>query len=303
MPATQQHLDFLVAPDGRRQSGFVLCLETAFHFGRAQNLPGRYWLRPSLKRDRAEIAAFEMPIGEVVRTLGNQYRPGIGERLQARSQVRRLADDRLLLRRAFAGQVSHHHHAGRDANANLQLGGGVCPEPGHGIDQRQPGACRLFGIILVRLGVAEIGEHAISHVPRDNALILGNNPCDAAVIGAHHGPQVLQIEAGRKCRRADQIAKHDCKLTPPGVVRRRRPGAGSRCSRQLSLKVCDRAQHLAAMPKQDAQVLEILLREISNDREVDGVFAESARRTRPNRSMLATLRYLSWHTCGLTRRE
>ena len=119
MPATQQHLDFLVTPNWRRQSGLVLCLETAFHFGRPQNLPGWYWLRPSFKCDRAEIAAFEMPIREPVRTLGNQHGTGIGERLQARSQVRRLANDRLLLSRAFAGQIAHHHHTGSDANANL----------------------------------------------------------------------------------------------------------------------------------------------------------------------------------------
>ena len=119
LPATQQHLDFLVTPNWRRQSGFVLCLETAFHFGCSQDLPGWYWLRPSFKRDRAEIAVFEMPISEPVRTLGNQHGTGIGERLQARSQVRRLANDRPLLSRAFAGQIAHDHHTGSDANANL----------------------------------------------------------------------------------------------------------------------------------------------------------------------------------------
>src|SRR4051812_24300907 len=106
LPATQQHLDFLVTTYGRRQSGFVLCLETAFHFGRSQDLPGRYWLRPSFKHDRTEIPAFEMPISEPVRTLGNQYGTRIGERLQARRQVRRLANDRSLLSRAFAGQIA-----------------------------------------------------------------------------------------------------------------------------------------------------------------------------------------------------
>jgi hypothetical protein len=69
LPATEQHLDFLVAPNWWRQSGFVLCLETAIHFGRSQDLPGWYWLRPSLKLDRTDIAEFEVPISEPVRTL------------------------------------------------------------------------------------------------------------------------------------------------------------------------------------------------------------------------------------------
>jgi hypothetical protein len=84
MPAPQQHLDFLVAPDRRRQPGLVLRFETAFHFGRRQHLPGWYRLRPSLEHDGSETPAFEMPVGEPVRTLGNQHGPGIGERLQAR---------------------------------------------------------------------------------------------------------------------------------------------------------------------------------------------------------------------------
>ena len=60
-----------------------------------------------------------MPICEPVRTFGDQHRTGLRERLQARSQVRRLANDRLLLSGAFAGQIADDHHAGSDANANL----------------------------------------------------------------------------------------------------------------------------------------------------------------------------------------
>jgi hypothetical protein len=127
----------------------------------------------------------------------------------------------------------------------------------------------------VRLGIAEIGQHAVSHVSRDDALVLGNDRRDTVVIGAHDGPQVFQIEARRKRRRADQIAKHDGELTPSGGVSRRRRGSCLKCPRKLALKFCDRAHHPAAMPKQDAQILQILLREITNDREVDGVFTES----------------------------
>ena len=43
-------------------------------------------------------------------------------------------------------------------------------------------------VVLVRLGIAEIGEHAISHVSRDDALSSGDNVCDAGVIGANDCP-------------------------------------------------------------------------------------------------------------------
>jgi hypothetical protein len=60
----------------------------------------------------------------------------LAKRQQARSQVRRPANDDLLLSRAFAGQIADDHHTGSDANANLELGGGLCLELGHGVDQR-----------------------------------------------------------------------------------------------------------------------------------------------------------------------
>ena len=42
----------------------------------------------------------------------------------------------------------------------------------------------------------------------------------------------------------------------------------------LALQFGDRAQHLAAMPKRHAHILEILLGQIADDREVDGILAE-----------------------------
>jgi hypothetical protein len=38
-----------------------------------------------------------------------------------------------------------------------------------GPDDRKPGPHRAFGVVLVRLGVAEIAEHAVAH-------ILGDEP-------------------------------------------------------------------------------------------------------------------------------
>jgi hypothetical protein len=64
-------------------------------------------------------------------------------------------------------------------------------------------------------------------------------------------------------------------LTPPGALSRRRFAARLGCSQNIPLKFCDRAQHLTAMPKQDAKVLQILLGEIADDREVNGVFVEA----------------------------
>ena len=136
-----------------------------------------------------------MPAGELARALTDQHRTGLGHRLQTRGKVRCLTNDRLLLRGAFADQIAHDDGAGGDANANMQLGADIRLQARDGFDQRQPCARRLFGIILMRLGIAEIGEDAVPHVSSDHALVAADNLLDAGVIGPDHPPQVLRIEA------------------------------------------------------------------------------------------------------------
>src|SRR5262247_180730 len=56
VPAAQEHLDFIVAPEQRRQSGGVLRFKAACRSARAHDLPSRCRLGPAFERDRAEIA-------------------------------------------------------------------------------------------------------------------------------------------------------------------------------------------------------------------------------------------------------
>lgn len=113
--------------------------------------------------------------------------------------------------------------------------------------------------------IAKIGEHSVAHVSCDDALILGDRLGNAAVVGAYNRPQIFRIKSGRERRRADQIAKHDCKLTPLGSVPRRRV-AGLRYARNLAPELRDSTQHLAAMTEKDPEVLQILFSEIPNNR-------------------------------------
>src|SRR5262245_63752854 len=59
-----------------------------------------------------------------------------------------------------------------------------------------------------------------------------------------------------------------------GPLTHHRPGrCFSRC-RSDAIKLCDRAQNFAAVPQQNPEVLEVLLRQIADDREVDGIVGE-----------------------------
>jgi hypothetical protein len=60
----------------------------------------------------------------------------------------------------------------------------------------------------VRLRIAEVSEHAIAHVFRDEPAALGDLLGAASVIGADDLPHVLGVEPGRKRSRAHQIDEH-----------------------------------------------------------------------------------------------
>ena len=279
-PAAREHLDFVVAPEQRRQSGGVLRFKAACHFARAHDLPSRRRFGPAFERDWAEIAVFEESPGDSAGTRGDHHCTRLGGRLQARREVRRFADDRLFLSGAFADQIAHHHRAGRDANAHFQRGLGIGPQISYSVDQREPGAHALRGVILVRLGIAEIDENAIAHVAGDDALIATDDLRDASVISTDHSAQVLRIEAGRKRRRAHQVANHHSEMTALGSVFEGpidcRKSVGKRYFRVcISAEGSDGVKKLSAMSDNtDAQILQVVCRQTRQDRLVDLIFAE-----------------------------
>jgi len=63
-------------------------------------------------------------------------------------------------------------------------------------------------------------------------------------------------------------------VTALGLATQHRFGGCFNRSRSDSIKLRDRAQNYAAMPQQNAEVLEILLCQIADDREVNGVVDE-----------------------------
>src|SRR6516165_11653692 len=80
----------------------------------------------------------------------------------------------------------------------------------------------------MRLRIAEINQHAVAHKPGDEAVEPGDDFRDGAVISSDDLAQILGIEARRECGRANQVAKHHCKLPTFGLgLRRYNGGCGS----------------------------------------------------------------------------
>ena len=153
-PASQQQFEFFVAPDEDGQAARVQRLETAFRRTRPQRRPGPRRFGDALEVLCPEVLQLKQITEKFSRGLGNDHHVRLGDALQARRQVRRLADDAALLSLPRSDQVADHDQAGRNADTGLQ--GSIRFERTDGIDQLQSRPHGPLRIILVSLRIAEI---------------------------------------------------------------------------------------------------------------------------------------------------
>src|SRR5215472_9476908 len=129
VPAAKQQLKFLLAPDQRRQSrrGRMERLEAALDSAFAQHLPGSHGLGKALHLDCAKITVFEQVTKQAARTRTDHKGIGFGKTLQARRQVRRLADYRALAQVALVHEIAYNYQPGGDSDTNLERAGAAEP--------------------------------------------------------------------------------------------------------------------------------------------------------------------------------
>ena len=211
-PAALQQRQFFVAANERRQVAPMPRLEAALGPALAQYSRGHHRRAQALELDGTEIRVLEQPAGQPPRARRDHHRAGLGQRLQPRRKVRRLADHRLFLRRAPADQIPDDHQAGGDPNPHLQWRRRDGVERGHLLDQLQRRTHPALGIMLVGPRIAEIGQHPVAHVLGDKPAAALDDRGAAAVIGADDRAQVFRIEPRRQRGRADEIAKHHRQL-------------------------------------------------------------------------------------------
>jgi len=156
-------------------------LETALHGTRPQRRPGLHRPRDALEVRGSEVLQLEQVPEKSSCAVGNDDRIRLGDPLQARREVRRLADDAAFLRVPRSDQVADDDQAGRNADTRLQRG--VCLQAGHRGDQIQPRAYSLLSVVLMRLRIAEIHKDAVSHVFRDEPAEAPHGLSDALLIG------------------------------------------------------------------------------------------------------------------------
>ena len=185
----------------------------------------------------------------------------------------------MLLRGTFPDEIADHDNAGGDADANLELADSHV-EPSDCGDDVEAGAHGPLGIVFVGARKAEINQHAVAHVFRDETVEAANHLGHAAVIGADHLAQLFGIEPRRQRRRADEVAEHHRQLPPFGLRLGRRTGSlrrlfVSRRGRGALAQRRDRFEEPAAIADHgDADLLEILPGQLGEYLGVDAVVAK-----------------------------
>ena len=158
-----------------------------------------------------------------------------GHDLQAGGEVRGVADDSFLLRRASAEEITYDDKACRDPNPRGKWAAVWRLQAVHGLNNREAGRHRPLSLILVRARPAEVGQHAVTHELGKVSLETCDLARDRVLVRSQRFPHVLRIEPRAKGRRADKVDEHHRELAalrvgrPPHCGGRRRSLQGSNC--------------------------------------------------------------------------
>jgi hypothetical protein len=159
----------------------VQCLKTALNHAWPQGRVGSNGFGDAFEFLGSKVLQFKQASEQPPRILSEDDRVRLSDALQTCCEVGCLADDATLLRLSRSDQVANHDEPGRDADTGLQRDSG--PQCVHRCDQLQRRAHRPFGIVLVRLRIAEVHKHTIPHVLRYEPAKALHSPGDAFLIG------------------------------------------------------------------------------------------------------------------------
>ena len=108
----------------------------------------------------------------------------------------------------FISTAADHHHARIDANPGSELGSRwVLAELGYCIENRQTRTCAALGVVVVRLGIAEVRHHPVAQILRHAPSEALDGLRSRAVILADHPSPFFGVEMAGYLGRSDEIAE------------------------------------------------------------------------------------------------
>ena len=208
-PTAEQKADFFISANQWREAGLRCRLEPVACLGRFTHAIGRDRRRDTFDGLRPQIIENEHAFGETAGSGANNDGSGFRQSLEAGRKVGRFTKDRVFLGCALADDVSGHHQARRDADANFQFfpARGISPgESFNNVKTREDGP---LGIIFTGSGIPEINQQTVAHIARDISLIALNGVDTGLLEFRNMISKFLGIDAFSKCCGTDKIAKHD----------------------------------------------------------------------------------------------
>jgi hypothetical protein len=254
-------------------------LEAAHPGTRLQHRPDRHRPGNALKLSGPEVLKLKKIAEKSSRAFGDDDLVRLGNALQARRKVRRLADHAALLRLTRWDQVADHDQSGCNTDPDLLRSRRL--EPSNYRNQLKPGLDGSLRVVLMGMRITEVHEDTIPHISGDEPTEVVHGLSDALLIGRNDLSQVLRVHAGGKRGRTDQVREHHRDLAALGIVPRARFGPRRKLGRGGggSGKLGNRPEQSPAVSKKyDAKLfLEILLREVLKDRKIDPVLGKLIR--------------------------
>jgi hypothetical protein len=219
-PAVQEKRQLALAPDEGCHALRPRRLEAADVLRLAQDRPSANRRVEAFEGLWPKRRQLERPAQQPSGRLGYHYAAWLGQGLQPRRQIGRLADDGLFLRRPLPDEISDHDDASRDADANPQTLRSRGFELRDDSGDVQTGSDCPLSVLLMGTRKAEISKHPIAHELGDEAVIARHRARTGFLVGPDDLVHVLGIKPRRHRGRADEIAEHDRKLATLGGVGR-----------------------------------------------------------------------------------
>jgi hypothetical protein len=224
LEAGAQQTALLLSPDERRQPAERGRGEPALHAARTRHPPELHCLADSLESLPPAVLEHEDSGEEPARRLGDENAVGLGHRLDPRRHVGRLAQ-REGLRPRTTTDLGDDDGARVDPDPRLERRRSRAHVRGQrdasrGVDDRNAGAHRPLGRVLVGLRPAEVGEEPVPQVLRHVAAEACHRGARLPVVGLHQVAPLLGIHLAGQLGRAHQVGEEDGQVSALGSLAR-----------------------------------------------------------------------------------
>src|SRR5262249_22110912 len=209
---------------------------------------------------------------EALRVGGDHHAVGPGNLLKAGRQVGCFSDGGLLLRQALANGFADHDGPCRDGDSDLQGLARRQDELSNLCHQVQACPHGAFSLILMGLRVAEINKHSVAHVFGDVAAGLPDDVRTGLLKFLDDAVEVLGVEHGCQRGRTHEVAKQHRELPSFGGRTARRSNL---LLRSVAVECRDGLEQPFAMTERYVQLLQIVLSQVAEDVEVDGLLGKN----------------------------